>query len=238
MATDQLGVIANKHIILADQRSMGTVDPGTWCAYDDLQLAYNVTDCIHLAELHSTDIDYSKTGIPVDMSLLRKMRTTKYRPDLWVIISSLHIEPRLWFQWLLSSLKTERNDKRSKRRHLWFPDAVINSRQRHQPTSKTGRKFSLMMTLISQSMMATRMTKAFHFTYITNPTRSMGSSTERLTRARFGTKIPRWKRNLRKIYGLTWCDTSWPNAIANWEVYTGPTQKLRLGIFAMRAFSR
>jgi hypothetical protein len=28
MATDQLGVIANKHIILADQRDLGTIDPG------------------------------------------------------------------------------------------------------------------------------------------------------------------------------------------------------------------
>jgi len=35
-----------------------------------------------LAQMHSTSVDYSKTGVPVDMELLRQMKTNKYRPDL------------------------------------------------------------------------------------------------------------------------------------------------------------
>ncbi|KAH7410523.1 rna-dependent rna polymerase [Phaeosphaeria sp. MPI-PUGE-AT-0046c] len=70
MATDQLGIIATKHMILADQKDLGTADP-----------ANTFTDCIQLAEMHSTGVDYSKTGIPVEMTMLRKMRVNKYRPD-------------------------------------------------------------------------------------------------------------------------------------------------------------
>jgi hypothetical protein len=49
METDQLGRIATSHQVLADQKFLGTSDP----------------DCKMLAELHSTAVDFSKTGIPV-----------------------------------------------------------------------------------------------------------------------------------------------------------------------------
>jgi len=49
METDQLGRIAVLHRILADQNEDGTLHP----------------DCITLAEMHSTAVDFSKTGIPV-----------------------------------------------------------------------------------------------------------------------------------------------------------------------------
>jgi hypothetical protein len=49
MATDQLGRIATVHKVLADQKEDGVLDP----------------DCKKLAELHSTAVDFSKTGIPV-----------------------------------------------------------------------------------------------------------------------------------------------------------------------------
>jgi hypothetical protein len=49
MDTDQLGRIANQHKILADQSDAGVLDP----------------DCIKLAELHSSAVDYSKSGVPV-----------------------------------------------------------------------------------------------------------------------------------------------------------------------------
>jgi len=49
METDQLGRIAVLHRVLADQKGLGTLDP----------------DCILLSELHSTAVDFSKTGIPV-----------------------------------------------------------------------------------------------------------------------------------------------------------------------------
>ncbi|KAI0147126.1 RdRP-domain-containing protein [Xylariaceae sp. FL1272] len=65
MATDQLGLIAVKHIILADMHVAGTVHEG----------------CKLLAEMHSTAVDYSKTGIPVDMTKLSTMQRTNYRPE-------------------------------------------------------------------------------------------------------------------------------------------------------------
>lgn len=49
METDQLGRIATSHQILADQKDLGTADP----------------DCKLLAEMHSTAVDFSKTGNPV-----------------------------------------------------------------------------------------------------------------------------------------------------------------------------
>lgn len=63
MATDQLGRIATLHQMLADQKDMGTVDP----------------DCFTLAEMHSTAVDFSKTGIPVDLSKMSKY--SPFRPD-------------------------------------------------------------------------------------------------------------------------------------------------------------
>ena len=61
-----LGLIAVKHMILADQKDLGTLDIG----------------CLKLAELHSTAVDYSKTGIPVEESQFRKLGKTTSRPDL------------------------------------------------------------------------------------------------------------------------------------------------------------
>ncbi len=49
MENDQLGRIATLHQTLADQKDLGTFD----------------NDCIELAGLHSTAVDFSKTGIPV-----------------------------------------------------------------------------------------------------------------------------------------------------------------------------
>jgi hypothetical protein len=49
METDQLGRIAVLHRVLADQEPLGTRDE----------------KCITLAEMHSTAVDFSKTGIPV-----------------------------------------------------------------------------------------------------------------------------------------------------------------------------
>ncbi|ERF76596.1 hypothetical protein EPUS_05869 [Endocarpon pusillum Z07020] len=63
MATDQLGRIATLHKVLADQKQAGVSDP----------------DCQLLAAMHSTAVDFSKSGIPVDM---KKMpRYNSYRPD-------------------------------------------------------------------------------------------------------------------------------------------------------------
>lgn len=63
MRNDNLGAIATRHVILADQMAEGTLHP----------------DCLKLAELHSTAVDFSKTGIPVNMKDLP--RTNRFRPD-------------------------------------------------------------------------------------------------------------------------------------------------------------
>ncbi|KAI2622616.1 RdRP-domain-containing protein [Xylaria nigripes] len=65
MATDQLGLIANRHVILADLHDAGT-------AHDECKL---------LAEMHSTAVDYSKTGVPVNMERLSSIKRSRYRPD-------------------------------------------------------------------------------------------------------------------------------------------------------------
>jgi len=49
MENDALGLIATLHQVLADRKELGTFD----------------RECILLAEMHSTAVDFSKTGIPV-----------------------------------------------------------------------------------------------------------------------------------------------------------------------------
>ncbi|KAL3458071.1 RNA dependent RNA polymerase-domain-containing protein [Aspergillus heterothallicus] len=63
MQSDRLGVIATKHMILADQMEIGT----------------SHSDCKKLAELHSTAVDFSKTGVPVKFEDMPMMN--RYRPD-------------------------------------------------------------------------------------------------------------------------------------------------------------
>ena len=57
MENDNLGLIATLHQILADQSVMGTFDE----------------QCLLLAGLHSTAVDFSKTGIPVSVVKLYHM---------------------------------------------------------------------------------------------------------------------------------------------------------------------
>ncbi len=66
MQTDHLGVIATRHKVVADQKDDGTLD----------------LDCIKLAELHSSAVDFSKTGRAVELSELP--RSPKWRPDFLV----------------------------------------------------------------------------------------------------------------------------------------------------------
>lgn len=63
MESDLLGVISNIHMQLADQRQGGTFHQ----------------DCLTLASMASTAVDFSKTGIPVNMK--ECPRYEKYRPD-------------------------------------------------------------------------------------------------------------------------------------------------------------
>ncbi|PPJ51825.1 hypothetical protein CBER1_09772 [Cercospora berteroae] len=63
MENDKLGMISNQHLQLADQRQKGTLDP----------------DCIKLAALASTAVDYSKTGIPA--TIPGTLRFPRFKPD-------------------------------------------------------------------------------------------------------------------------------------------------------------
>lgn len=67
MKTDHLGVIATRHMILADQSGDGTLD----------------VECKKLAELHSRAVDFSKTGRAVELIELPK-GTGSWRPNLYV----------------------------------------------------------------------------------------------------------------------------------------------------------
>ncbi|KDQ20445.1 hypothetical protein BOTBODRAFT_124037 [Botryobasidium botryosum FD-172 SS1] len=62
--SDILGMIANQHLIIADQSERGVEDP----------------DCILLAGLHSDAVDYPKTGRPVEQSMLPKLKFRE-KPD-------------------------------------------------------------------------------------------------------------------------------------------------------------
>ncbi|TVY73467.1 putative RNA-dependent RNA polymerase [Lachnellula suecica] len=76
METDQLGRIATSHQILADQKQLGTLDPS----------------CITLAELHSTAVDFSKTGVPVDIKKIPKVNPV--RPDFMAPGPNIKIEKK------------------------------------------------------------------------------------------------------------------------------------------------
>ena len=76
MKTDHVGVIAIRHTILADQKENGTLD----------------RDCITVAELHSSAVDFSKTGIAVELSQLP--RSSPHRPDFLASGPSITIHDR------------------------------------------------------------------------------------------------------------------------------------------------
>ncbi|KAI6798622.1 RNA-directed RNA polymerase [Hortaea werneckii] len=63
METDQLGMLCNVHMQIADQNDSGTLSP----------------DCLKLAKMASTAVDYSKTGIAVDIKQIP--RYDRCRPD-------------------------------------------------------------------------------------------------------------------------------------------------------------
>ena len=67
MESDQLGMICNVHMQLADQRPNGTYH----------------ADCIKLANMASTAVDFSKTGIPVNMKECPKYN--RCRPDFMAL---------------------------------------------------------------------------------------------------------------------------------------------------------
>ncbi|KAL6721669.1 hypothetical protein ACLMJK_000773 [Lecanora helva] len=80
MENDNLGLIATLHQIVADQSPIGTFDE----------------KCIELASMHSTAVDFSKTGIPVEFTALPKF--PKFRPDFQAPGPRVLIEKEINFE--------------------------------------------------------------------------------------------------------------------------------------------
>jgi hypothetical protein len=73
METDQLGMLCNVHMQLADQKPLGTVE----------------SECLQIAGMASTAVDFSKTGIAVDMKQLPKY--DRFRPDFMAPSPRVHV---------------------------------------------------------------------------------------------------------------------------------------------------
>ncbi|KAL8648728.1 MAG: hypothetical protein Q9226_005877 [Calogaya cf. arnoldii] len=77
MEQDLLGRVSTQHLILADQFEQGTLHP----------------DCIKLAELSSTAVDFAKTGIPIyEDQFSQSCRNTKFRPDFMAPARTVKVE--------------------------------------------------------------------------------------------------------------------------------------------------
>jgi len=79
MQNDQLGRIATLHQVLADD------DLGTRSA-----------DCLELASLHSTAVDFSKTGVPVSQCPLVKRYSNSFRSTHAAFLELHRTDPILW----------------------------------------------------------------------------------------------------------------------------------------------
>ncbi|KAF9874428.1 RNA-dependent RNA polymerase [Colletotrichum karsti] len=76
MKSDCLGLIATRHLVVSDQDEKGTVGQ----------------DCLTLAGLHSTAVDFSKTGIPVNPRDIPK--APRFRPDFLAPAPPAHLYDR------------------------------------------------------------------------------------------------------------------------------------------------
>ncbi|KAL8853007.1 MAG: hypothetical protein Q9221_002155 [Calogaya cf. arnoldii] len=80
MKNDLLGRVANLHMILADQYEQGSLH----------------NDCKLLANLHSTAVDFSKTGISISYKQLPNSFSSRYRPDFMAPGRSVKTEKHGW----------------------------------------------------------------------------------------------------------------------------------------------
>ncbi|KAI8634474.1 RdRP-domain-containing protein [Xylariaceae sp. FL1651] len=112
MATDQLGLIAIKHIILADLHDAGTVH----------------NDCKLLAEMHSTAVDYSKTGIPVQMQKMASLKKTRCRPDFLAPAPPANIIDRTEVRFeapLAPSIEADEDDDSGPKHQFYRSDKIL-----------------------------------------------------------------------------------------------------------------
>ncbi|KAI0420341.1 RNA dependent RNA polymerase-domain-containing protein [Xylaria grammica] len=112
MATDQLGLIAVKHIIFADLHDAGSV-------HDECKL---------LAEMHSTAVDYSKTGIPVNMDKISSLKRTRYRPDFLAPAPPANIVDKTEIQFeapIVPSAEADEDDDSGPKHKFYKSDKVL-----------------------------------------------------------------------------------------------------------------
>ncbi|KAI3400992.1 hypothetical protein diail_697 [Diaporthe ilicicola] len=105
MKTDHLGVVATRHMILADQKEEGTVHP----------------DCLKLAELHSTAVDFSKTGIGVNLTTLP--RANKFRPDFLAPGPEARVVDKSTIElddYILEPAADDEEDQYNRQRHVYY----------------------------------------------------------------------------------------------------------------------
>ncbi|RYP64420.1 hypothetical protein DL770_009205 [Monosporascus sp. CRB-9-2] len=112
MATDQLGLIAIKHLILADQKAAGTV----------------AEECRKLAELHSTAVDYSKTGIRVGEGELQRLGKTRYRPDFLAPAPPAELKDRneiVFDAPIIPAINDDEDDNMGPQHHFYRSDKIL-----------------------------------------------------------------------------------------------------------------
>ncbi|KAL2286418.1 hypothetical protein FJTKL_06802 [Diaporthe vaccinii] len=105
MKLDHLGVIATRHMILADQKDEGTLHP----------------DCSKLAELHSTAVDFSKTGVGVN--LMELPRANKYRPDFLAPGPESRVVDKSTIElddYILEPAADDEEDQYNRQRHVYY----------------------------------------------------------------------------------------------------------------------
>ncbi|KAI0834233.1 RdRP-domain-containing protein [Hypoxylon sp. FL0890] len=126
MATDQLGVIATKHMILADRKTAGTVDD----------------ECKLLAEMHSTAVDYSKSGIPIDINKLRGLTPTKYRPEFLAPAPPAHIKDKteIVFEAPREPSLEDDEDESGPRHHYYRSEKILGKLYRAIDEKKVWKK--------------------------------------------------------------------------------------------------
>ncbi|OTA57896.1 RdRP-domain-containing protein [Hypoxylon sp. EC38] len=126
MATDQLGVIATKHVILADRKAAGTVDE----------------ECKLLAEMHSTGVDYSKSGIPIDINKLRGLTSTQYRPEFLAPAPPATIidKTEIVFEAPRGPSLEDEDDESGPRHHYYRSDKVLGQLYRAIDEKKIWKK--------------------------------------------------------------------------------------------------
>ncbi|KAF3483720.1 RNA-dependent RNA polymerase [Arthroderma uncinatum] len=102
MQQDQLGRIATAHQAIADQSQLGTRDK----------------DCLKLSELHSVAVDYSKSGIPVNVQSIP--RAPRYRPDFMAPSPRFHISDSIEDIITASEKILEDDDDNDRPRTLYY----------------------------------------------------------------------------------------------------------------------